>query len=239
MKAAVEAVTNKRARFVLDFILANGFITADDIQRQGYREHRRAVMDCRDLGFPIIKTKSPGGGVGAWSLDPSAELRATKTGRKNFRKVFRGELLARADHRCEVCGTSEVDRQLQIDHKIPYAIDPGSGREIEGEFQMLCGSCNRTKSWTCEHECPNWQVRDPARCMTCMWASPGDYEHIAEHLRRRITLVFDGTEGAATYDRLKGIADAADRPLGDIVEELLERASHPQRSRLIRDLLDQ
>ncbi|HEY3434421.1 MAG TPA: HNH endonuclease signature motif containing protein [Solirubrobacterales bacterium] len=224
LKSAVAAVTNKRARFVLDFILANGFITADDIQRKGYIEHRRAVMDCRDLGFPIIRTKSPAG-VGAWTLDVNAGVRAGRTGRKNFKKSFRQQLIVRAGGRCEACGASEADRQLQIDHRIPYEIDPGSGKEVEAEYQMLCGSCNRSKSWTCEHECPNWKRRDPSVCQTCMWADPEDYEHIATRLRRRITIVLDGRAGADLFDRLKKAASDAGLPLDEFLRNLLERES--------------
>jgi hypothetical protein len=76
LRARIEAVTNKRARVVLDHIVKFGSITADDIQGYGYREHRRAVQDCRDLGFPIksARVKSPQGGtVGVWSLDLDAE----------------------------------------------------------------------------------------------------------------------------------------------------------------------
>lgn len=225
LKAAVEAVTNKRARFVLDFILANGLITADDIQRQGYREHRRAVMDCRDLGFPIIKTKSPGGGIGAWTLDVDDGMRAGRTGRKTFKKSFRQQLIAQAEGRCEICGAPEVDRQLQIDHRIPYEIDPGSGDEVEAEYQMLCGSCNRSKSWTCERECPNWELRDPSLCQTCMWANPAEYEHIASRLRRKITIVLDGAEGADLFDRLKKAASDAGQPLDEFLRSRLGRES--------------
>ncbi len=38
LAAAIEAVTNKRARFVLDHIVKHGFITADDIQTQALKK---------------------------------------------------------------------------------------------------------------------------------------------------------------------------------------------------------
>lgn len=218
LRAAIETVTNKRARFVLDHIVEHGLITADDIQAEGYREHRRAVMDCRDLGFPISKVPSPsGGGVGAWSLDLDAEVRAGRTGRKNFSKSFRNRLIAKAGGKCEVCGASQADRTLQIDHRIPYEIDPGTGDQVEAEYQMLCPSCNRTKSWTCEKECPNWTVRDPSVCETCMWGSPSSYEHIATLDRRQATITWDGPDGVAAYERLSQAADDS----GLTLEELL------------------
>jgi hypothetical protein len=205
LRARIENVTNRRARFVLDHIVAHGFITADDIQRQGYREHRRAVMDCRDLGFAIARVKAPGG-AGAWTLDLDADERARREGRTNFTKTFREALVARAGGRCEACGASQAARALQIDHRVPYEIDPGSGEEVAGEFQMLCGSCNRSKSWTCETDCPNWRLRDPATCLRCMWGNPGDYEHIATVTRRQVTLTFDGPEAVADYERLASAA---------------------------------
>jgi hypothetical protein len=220
LRARIDAVTNRRARFVLDHIVAHGIITADDIQRQGYREHRRAVMDCRDLGFPIKRAPSPGRGVGAWTLDLEAADRARREGRTTFSKAFRERLIARADGRCEACGARQVARALQIDHRIPFEIDPGSGDEVAEEFQALCGSCNRSKSWTCEHDCPNWQARDPGTCLTCMWGSPRDYDHIATVQRRQVTLTFDGPEAVADYERLASAA--AERGLS-LAEYLRER----------------
>jgi hypothetical protein len=124
LRARIEAVTNRRARMVLDHIVENGSITADDIQGFGYREHRRAVQDCRDLGFPIknARIKSPQGGtVGVWSLDLDAAVGAGM-GRRQFPKKFRELLVARAGSRCESCAAREAMRTLQADHRIPYAI---------------------------------------------------------------------------------------------------------------------
>lgn len=202
LRARIEAVSNKRARLVLDHILENGTITADDIQSAGYREHRRAVMDCRDLGFVMKRVKSPGLRAGMWTLDLEADERTKREGRHSFTKTFRQEMVRLAQSRCQACGTKESMRALQIDHRIPYEIDPGSGDEVPDEYQVLCGSCNRSKSWTCETECPNWTLRDPKICTTCRWADADEYEHIATVRRRQIVLTWDD-EAVADYEALK------------------------------------
>jgi hypothetical protein len=75
----------------------------------------------------------------------------------------------------------------------------------------------------CERECPNWKIRDSSLCITCMWASPNDYEHIASRLRRRITIVLDGPEGADLFDRLKKAAEDAGKDFGEFLRDRLEQ----------------
>jgi hypothetical protein len=90
---------------------------------------------------------------------------------------------------------------------------------------MLCGSCNRSKSWACERECPNWELGDPSLCQTCMWATPERYEHIASRLRRRITIVLDGPEGVDLFDRLDNAARDSGESLDEFLRNRLERES--------------
>lgn len=223
LRARIDAVTSPRARFVLNYIVDHGYVTADDIQDAGYREHRRAVMDCRDLGFTIknSRVRSPQGGtVGAWTLDLDAELGAGRAGRRQYPRTFRLRLLERATGRCEMCGAPEADRNLQIDHRVPFEIDPGSGELDPGEYQMLCGSCNRTKSWTCETECPNWQARELGVCRTCMWAEPNDYQHVATIPRRQVTITWVG-EDVTAFDELRAAANAAGMDLPSFVRRRL------------------
>lgn len=59
---------------------------------------------------------------------------------------------------------------------------------------LLCGSCNRAKSWSCEH-CANLTgARDPRTCGSCYWAQPEDYAHVALRDIRRVELVWDEGE---------------------------------------------
>ncbi|AUI68090.1 hypothetical protein AL038_18250 [Beggiatoa leptomitoformis] len=57
-------------------------------------------------------------------------------------------------------------RYLQVDHRVPYEV---SGNIVDKQdiehFMPLCGSCNRAKSWSCEH-CDNWKTeKSPSLCM--------------------------------------------------------------------------
>lgn len=81
-------------------------------------------------------------------------------------------------------------------------------------------SCNRAKSWSCEH-CGNWLVeKKPSICASCYWASPQDYKHIAMHTSRRLEVVW--TEGETElYDRLKAQSQLAGEPLPDFVKQIL------------------
>ena len=36
---------------------------------------------------------------------------------------------------------------------------------ISSEYMLLCGSCNRAKSWSCEH-CANWLEEESPRCVS-------------------------------------------------------------------------
>jgi hypothetical protein len=49
----LKAVTNKRARIVIDHILEHGFITTEELETQyGYKHPPRAARDVRGQGIP-------------------------------------------------------------------------------------------------------------------------------------------------------------------------------------------
>lgn len=70
------------------------------------------------------------------------------------------------------------ERQLQVDHRVPYEIGGEHGGKDIDSYMLLSPSANRAKSWTCEH-CPNWTVKDVRFCMKCFWAHPENYDHVA------------------------------------------------------------
>ena len=49
----LNAVTNKRARFVIDTILKNGYCSTEDLKNGGYEHAPRAARDVRELGIPL------------------------------------------------------------------------------------------------------------------------------------------------------------------------------------------
>jgi len=88
-------------------------------------------------------------------------------------------------------------------------------------YMLLCGSCNRSKSWSCEH-CENWQkLKSPEICLTCYWANPQDYNHIALRQMRRVDLTWDAGE-IDDYEQLKKNAQEHGLSLIDFIKKFLK-----------------
>jgi len=202
-KALIEAVTNKRARFVLDAIVRNGMVSTEEISNAGYDHPPRAAQDVRDLGFPLktLKIKhSNGRSIAAYTLDAEKLQALNLTGRRTLSKKERQKLIDDAGGTCHICG-SQVN--LQIDHRIPYQVSGDSNAADQNAFQVLCGSCNRKKSWACEH-CPNFlRMKDADICRTCYWSGSDSYTHIATVEERRMDLIWFGKTETDVADRLK------------------------------------
>jgi len=141
-----------------------------------------------------------------------------------FQKVqFKETLLERSGSKCGVCLTAYEARYLQVDHRVPYEVGgEGGGESAPDEFQLICGSWNRAKSWSCEH-CTNWtQDRQPKVCRTCYWASPEAYKHLALLPIRRLDMTWTGDE-TREYDQLVKLARKAGQPLPDFVRAALRQ----------------
>ena len=190
----IKAVTNKRARFVLDAIVRNGVVTTEEISRAGYEHPPRAARDVRELGFQLktIRVKHTNGrSIAAYTLPSGGTFEKDKVGRKGLPKKVREGIIQAMGGKCQIC---ESGNNLQLDHRIPYQV---AGESLSGEadsYQLLCGSCNRKKSWACEH-CQNWQQnRKVAVCRSCYWAEPISYTHVALQQERRVDIVWQGDE---------------------------------------------
>lgn len=94
--------------------------------------------------------------VAAYRLGDLQNLRTTRLlGRRSFPCRLRDELYQQSLGRCAICGGSSPARYLQVDHRVPYEIAGEPRHELETKhFLLLCASCNRAKSWSCEH-CAN------------------------------------------------------------------------------------
>ncbi len=200
-------------------------MTTEELTEQyAYNHPPRAKKDAMDLGFPVVshrvRSKDGTRSIAAYSLDLDATIIDRRTGRKLIAKAFRDELLKLADGRCAICGGTFPDRALQVDHRIPYEIAGESHQFHVADFQMLCASCNRSKSWTCERECQNWTERSLAVCATCIWASPEGYEHIATQQRRQITLTWDGAE-VELFDGIRAAAQTEGLDVATYLRRLL------------------
>jgi hypothetical protein len=219
----LKTIKGKRSRVVIEHILQHGFITTEDLEKiYGYNHPPRAVRDVREQGVPIetfsVKN-SEGRTIAAYRFGSFQARRMT--GRHTFSKAFKNQLLARHGERCSICAI--IYGNLQIDHRVPYEIggDVHSDERELQDYMLLCGSCNRAKSWACEH-CQNWLVdKNPKICQSCYWASPQAYTHIAKHAVHRLDIVWTENE-TAVYERLKRQADAQGKSLADYIKHILE-----------------
>jgi hypothetical protein len=219
-----KAVTGKRARLVVEHILKHGSITTEDLERIGYKHPPRGAQDVKDQGVPLegFWTKnSSGRRIKGYTFGGAEGIRRL-AGRKAFSKKFRAEVCAAHQSRCGICRTTFEPRYLQLDHRIPYQVAGDLATREPGEYMPLCGSCNRAKSWSCEH-CPNWLRKELSVCATCYWASPEDYDHVAMRRMRRLDVVWEGKE-VADFEAVAGAAEAREQAIPEFVKRVLRRA---------------
>lgn len=230
-KAALNAVTGKRARIVVEHLQKFGSITTDDLkEKYGYDHPPRAIKDVSDQGIPLVKAivrKDDGKRMAEYRLGDLDNITAGRVGgRANFPKSFKESLVAEYGSRCCLCNASFELRYLQIDHRIPYLV---AGEGVAGtrnvqDYMLVCGSCNRAKSWSCEH-CPNGLVtKEPEVCAECYWANPLKYTHVATRDMRRLDLTWAGPE-VSDYDAAKAKAGPEDQAMQKFVKDAVRRAS--------------
>lgn len=111
---------------------------------------------------------------------------------------------------------------LQIDHRIPYQVGGESEDVDEKVFQVLCGSCNRKKSWACEH-CANFlDAKDVQVCWSCYWSGFDSYNHVAMVEERRTDLVWVGESETQVADKLSREAKRVGKKLPEHIKDILK-----------------
>jgi len=222
----LRAVRKLRPRRVIEHILEHGFITTEQLRTiYGYDHPPRAARDVREEGVPLETfrvTSTQGRSIGAYRfVDPSTVRTDRIGGRRTFSSAFKNELLRVSGSRCFVCYQRYEGRYLQVDHRVPYEVSGEPLRRLPIAYMLLCGSCNRAKSWSCEH-CPNWtEEKSPDICTSCYWGSPESYRHVALRAIRRIDIVWAEDE-VERYERLKKRAEELSRTVPDYVKAGLD-----------------
>jgi hypothetical protein len=225
----LQAVTAKRPKTVIEHIIKHGYITTEELKEHyGYNHPPRAARDVREHGISLetfTVKDSTGRSIGAYRFANWEDFRVDKLkGRLAFSKQFKKDLVGQYGEQCLVCSASFEERYLQIDHRIPYEVagdDSSPNRNLD-HYMLVCSSCNRAKSWSCEH-CSNWSKKhDPAICQKCYWASPLDYKHIAMRDIRRLAMVWQAKE-VNQFDEVKKMADEAEEDMPSFVKELLRK----------------
>jgi hypothetical protein len=222
----VKAVTKKRAKVVIDHLIAHGQLTTDELKDlYGYSHAPRAIRDVRELGIPIetINVKGKDGKtVAAYKFGDPSNIRATQlSGRTAFSKKLKDELVEKFGPTCAIYLEPFPIRELQIDHRIPFEIAGETEALSEGSdnYMLVCASANRAKSWSCEH-CPNWQKKDKEVCRKCYWASPESYQHIATRDIRRLDLLWAG-EAVVEYEAIVTAAFNAQESAPEYVKAVM------------------
>lgn len=223
------SVTAKRPKTVIDHILKHGSITTEELkEKYGYNHPPRAARDVREHGIPLETFKvtgSDGREIAAYRFgDVSIQRFKKLSGRTGLSKKIKDALVEKYGCKCFIYLEEVDERELQIDHRVPYEVGgDGEGAELDPEdFMLLSGSANRAKSWSCEH-CENWNnLKDRTICLTCYWAYPENYSHIATRQIRRLDLVWQGKE-IDIYEKLKAEAHSLEKEIPSFVKEILER----------------
>ncbi|MGB3518362.1 MAG: HNH endonuclease signature motif containing protein [Elainellaceae cyanobacterium] len=191
----------------------------------GYNHPPRAARDVRESGIPLETfrmTGRDGRKIAAYRFGDISKARLTRfSGRTSLSKRLKEALISRHGCKCFIY-LEEVDkRNLQIDHRIPFEVGGEPDPEPEN-FMLLCGSANRAKSWSCEH-CDSWSnMKDKSICLSCYWAYPENYEHIAMRQVRRLDLLWE-SDDIEMYEKLKQRAASLDKEIPMFVKEMIER----------------
>jgi hypothetical protein len=228
IKQLPKQIANRRSRIVIEHILSHGFITKEELEKKyGYNHPPRAARDVRESGIPLetFRVKDANGRtIAAYRFGDITQIQKGRLqGRQTFPKQFKDDLYKQQNGKCGVCAGRFELRYLQVDHRVPYEIGGDTQEKLNLKYFMLvCGSCNRAKSWSCEH-CQNWiNDKSASVCLKCYWASPENYIHIALREIRRADIVWEKDE-VRVYENLKQQAQQNQTPLPEFVKRVVKK----------------
>lgn len=225
----LKSVTAKRPKTVIDHILAYGSITTQELKdKYGYNHPPRAVRDVKECGIPIIMERMEGSDGRKIAVYKFGEFKKESikkiTGRTTFSKELKVALINKYGSKCFIYNEIMDIRELQIDHRVPYEVGGDSeGDTKPDDFMLLSASANRAKSWSCEN-CLNWnKEKNVTICLSCYWAFPEKYTHIAQKQIRRVDLIWQGKD-VFVYEALKEKSTERDKEIQEIIKEILLRS---------------
>ncbi|MBO1267077.1 HNH endonuclease signature motif containing protein [Arthrobacter cavernae] len=205
----------RRAGIVRDHILTHGAVTTTTLRdTYGYDHPPRAAGDLKDAGAGVEKRMVTINGKRMAEYFFTGAANKNAIGRVVIPKKFADGLKAAYGNQCAICSGEYSARELQADHRVPFAIGGDKPVMAYEDFMPLCGSDNMAKGQSCK-VCPNWTIKDVGTCEGCYWAHPENYSHVATRPERRLTVTFQGVE-TISYDKLKVTAGET----GVDVEEL-------------------
>lgn len=143
----------------------------------------------------------------------------------------RFEVLKRAGNRCELCGISSQERQLDVDHIRPVS---KGGSNDESNFQVLCRKCNAQKGNLDDTDFRAVTTQFQHREKDCYFcAFQNGHERLVEHDQKRLEnevayALYDGypvTEGHTLFIPKRHVANYFDLYSSEVngLNRLLER----------------
>lgn len=224
----LNSVTKKRAKFVIDTILKNGYCSTEDLKKAGYEHAPRAARDVRELGIPLdtFSGKDSEGKqmaiykFGDWEEAKKKNSLSKTAGRTQLTNKLKTKLIERYGAKCNLYSEEYPERLLQPDHRIPYEIggDPDDMMDTD-YFMLLCPSANRDKSWSCEN-CVNWKMKDIDFCRKCYYAFPENYSHVAGEEERRLDIIFKNEE-IEIYNKIKAKSETENKDKQKFIKQIL------------------
>lgn len=145
-------------------------------------------------------------------------------------------VLKRAGNRCELCGISTQERQIDVDHIIPVS---KGGSNDESNLQALCRKCNAQKGNGDDTDfreiTASYRVRDEA-CFFCEFQ--GGHERLVMHAGKQLEnelayALYDGyavTEGHTLFIPKRHVSNFFDLHSAEV--NALHRLVHSQKSYL-------
>jgi hypothetical protein len=203
--AAIAECSIRPLRVLYECCVSEGVSTEELTTKYGYNQPPRAARDLRELGFNL-KTKfsktTDGRRMAIYYIDDFNTF-SNKEGRKIFSKVEKTSLFELHKGSCYYCMGKFSSNELQIDHRIPFEIAGNTLHEKDGidALILVCSSCNRSKSWSCE-SCANFTLKDVKTCLSCYWYVPDSYSHISCRKAVVINTIF--YEGESGFKRFLG-----------------------------------
>lgn len=205
IKQTLEGASIRPIRVMRECCINNGISTEALKEKYGYNQPPRAARDLRELGFDVKTEYSKTSDNRRMAVYKLGELErfSPKLGRAVFTKKEKNDLIKKHWNRCFYCTSEFPSNALQIDHRIPYEV---AGNELHKKHGidaliLVCSSCNRSKSWSCE-SCENFRVGDFKVCESCYWNDPDNYTHMAGVKYAVINLTLK--EGDQGFDKIYG-----------------------------------
>ena len=197
IEEALSNATLRPLRVLYECCVNDGVSTETLTSKYGYNQPPRAARDVRELGFNLKSTvgrTQDGRRMAVYSIDNFDSFSA-KEGRQLFAKQEKTALFSRHSGKCFYCSGGFSSSELQIDHRIPFEIVGNKLHAEEGldALILVCSSCNRSKSWSCE-SCENFSKKNEDQCRKCYWFDPDNYLHVGGKKRALVNVAFDETD---------------------------------------------